>query len=751
VNLLTRLLVLLCACVGLAANAGGVFFPCPNGTPMKFAGAGSVALNYDRGNFGSRGNAQIAAIIDNARALWNNVGTSTVTISRGPDLALDVSTWADFAAPQGYTGLFPVFLDSTGAIIENLFGAGASNSVMSYTNIDGGYSDSEPCQTIRGYILLNGKASDVLGASDTALTVTVAREIGVLIGVGRTQLDTSQGLDYGKFPVMYPHTSRATADLHEDDIASVSALYPDASVNRTYGTVIGRFVLPDGTPVLGANLWTRNEATGALFSVVSDYLAQGDGAFKLLLPPGTYRLRAEAIDYDFWSVDHVGPHSMLRDSPSFQPPLYSGTTPMAPVTHSVQLNVVAGCSMDVTFRMDGSGGVNSTSCLPPVASELLDPAGVGISGPAAHFEWTAGVAVSERYLMVGTTRGGSDLYSGYQGSTLSRYLDNIPINGSTIYVRLMSYANGQWLTRDYSFVGPYIGCSPRFTNSYLTSPARDATFAGSTVTFTWTEGCDVTERYLAVASTEGGSDIYGAYQGNALSRTVTGIPTDGRTIYVAVSSWMGGAGWVTTFTTHKAYGSSSAPIVPAKSNLTTPAPGSTLSGSSVTFEWDAGTAVSERYLAIGSAAGASDLYSGYQGGALSRSVSALPTDGRAIHVTLSSWVNGGWQSSSAMYSAASGGAPPADPASVIISPAPNSLAGYPSATFTWTAGTGVTERYLMVGTTAGGSQIYAGYQGSALSRTVPAMPSGVNPIHVRLMSYIDGMWVVRSYMYIGVP
>jgi hypothetical protein len=77
--------------------------------------------------------------------------------------------------------------------------------------------------------------------------------------------------------------------------------------------------------------------------------------------------------------------------------------------------------------------------------------------------------------------------------------------------------------------------------------------------------------------------------------------------------------------------------------------------------------------------------------------------------------------------------------------------GYPAATFSWTAGTGVTERYFMVGTTRGGSEIYAGYQGAALSRTVFTMPNGGITIYVRLMSYIEGSWVVKDYTYLAEP
>jgi hypothetical protein len=101
--------------------------------------------------------------------------------------------------------------------------------------------------------------------------------------------------------------------------------------------------------------------------------------------------------------------------------------------------------------------------------------------------------------------------------------------------------------------------------------------------------------------------------------------------------------------------------------------------------------------------------------------------------------------------ASGGGGPPASPASDITSPAPSSTLAGTSVTFNWTAGTGVAERYLMVGTTSGGSNIYAGYQGAALSHLVSGLPTGGVTVYVRLMSYISGMWVINNYTYTSAP
>ncbi|MBK8571014.1 MAG: matrixin family metalloprotease [Nitrosomonadales bacterium] len=88
--------------------------------------------------------------------------------------------------------------------------------------------------------------------NDTTMKVVLAHEVGHLIGLDHTQLDNSQGLvtSYpSNYPLMYPIAYRNYASLHEDDIAAVSALYPDATLNSGYGQLTGSFVQVNGTPI----------------------------------------------------------------------------------------------------------------------------------------------------------------------------------------------------------------------------------------------------------------------------------------------------------------------------------------------------------------------------------------------------------------------------------------------------------------------------------------------------------------------
>ena len=722
----------------MAAHAGGPLGVC-NGQPVKYPGAGTVTLNYDQGGLHTRTKAQADALVSGAVALWTNVNTSSVTLARGSDLPVNVTS-ANFSSYWNThnDGLNPVIFDNDGLVIDALFGTNARNSILGVAG-SAWYNYGTHCEYAEGRAVLNG----YLNVSDTTMQVTIAHEIGHLIGLDHTQLDSTQGLTSSSYPLMYPIAYRSVISLHPDDIAAVTSLYPGSAVGSAYGTVSGSFTRADGTPVRGANIWAQG-STG-VFSVVSDYLMQSTGYFRLLLPPGTYTLRAEAISTEFTGGSSVGPYSDSLSDPSFQTPLYSGGVAMAPVTLGggtpTQITVTAGCAASVAFRITGTGSVSGDCGTATVMrSAITSPTpGSVLAGASVTFTWDAGSGVTERYLSVGTSPGAANIYGGYQGAALSRLVSGLPTNGSTVYVRLQSWINGAWQANDYAYTAATTVVPA--TPSTMTNPSPGWVFSAATETFVWTAGSGVTERFLSIGSTLGASDIYGAYQGAALSRTVPTLPTDGRTLHVRLSSWVAG-GWQSRDYTYTA----ATLVTNAPSLMTSPAQGSTLGSASVTFDWSAGSGVTERFLAVGSSLGASNIYGAYQGAGLSRTVSGLPTNGSTVYVRLMSWVGGGWQSRDYTYAASGAAAGP----SAITSPAQGSAFASSTVTFDWTAGSGVTERFLAVGTSAGASNLYGAYQGAGLSRTVSGLPTNGSTVHVRLMSWVGGGWQTNDYTYTAV-
>src|SRR4029079_5030610 len=71
----------------------------------------------------------------------------------------------------------------------------------------------------------------------------------------------------------------------------------------------------------------------------------------------------------------------------------------------------------------------------------------------------------------------------------------------------------------------------------------------------------------------------------------------------------------------------------------------------------------------------------------------------------------------------------------------------PIYTFGWTEGRKVAEYRLEVGTTLGGTQVFAGSFGLARSATVAGIPTDGREVFVRLKSRIGTKWYWRDYSY----
>ncbi len=102
-------------------------------------------------------------------------------------------------------------------------------------------------------------------------------------------------------------------------------------------------------------------------------------------------------------------------------------------------------------------------------------------------------------------------------------------------------------------------------------------------------------------------------------------------------------------------GSNNAQAAPT---ITSPTPGSTLTGSTETFSWaDGGSVVTEWWLYVGTSPGERDIYNSRSlGTATSDTVSVLPINGATLHVRLWFRINGEWKGTNFTYTAfASGG------------------------------------------------------------------------------------------------
>jgi hypothetical protein len=425
---------------------------------------------------------------------------------------------------------------------------------------------------------------------------------------------------------------------------------------------------------------------------------------------------------------------------------------------STPLAVVATCTLSIDFSPQPSTAIGASTPLSELVSltdnnlnqtgavqsvevsgteletqpaAITSPAsGTTLTGPAAAFSWNAGAGVTEYDLHVGTTGAGSYNVFGGAVTGQSKSVSGIPTTGATLYVRLYSLINGAWQHNDYT----YTEAKPA-ASSTITSPASGSTLTSSTVTFSWTAGLQVTQNLLHVGTTgAGSSNIFGgAVTGQ--SKSVSGIPTTGGTLYVRLYSQIPGAWQYNDYTYTE-----ESPAAPA--TVSSPMPGSTLTGSTVTFAWTTGSQVKQYSLHVGTAGvGSGNLFGGQVTGQ-SQSVSGIPTTGATLYVRLYSLIADTWDYNDYTYTEAS----PAAPATM-SSPTPGSTLTSSTATFSWTTGSLVKQYDLHVGTTGAGSDDVFGGVVTGQSKSITGIPTTGGTLYVRLYSLIADTWDYNDYTY----
>lgn len=128
-------------------------------------------------------------------------------------------------------------------------------------------------------------------------------EIGHLSGLGHSALGETELRDGGgrrviaseavMFPIAFAPGSIAQRTLKADDIAGISALYPDGEFSTALGSISGR-VTRDGQPIFGAHVVAFDPARR---SMVATFTLTADGRFSMGgLSPGPHVLRVEPLD-----------------------------------------------------------------------------------------------------------------------------------------------------------------------------------------------------------------------------------------------------------------------------------------------------------------------------------------------------------------------------------------------------------------------------------------------------------------------
>ena len=279
---------------------------------------------------GSITNSQGVDFVRSTLEQWE-IETATIRFAEGEQLPVDVdqSNYTPFITEPQEQGN-PVIFDRDGSIIDDLFGAGSSDSILGFANV------SAAGVNFRfGFVVLNGRRASLGTASQ--FRRVVIHELGHLLG-----LDHSQG-DLGIFrslqnllflPVMFPViVVSGPIGIRFDDRAWLSYMYPADGFREATGTIRGQILRRSGGGLSGANVvampievdgegqWTEQPA--GLVSVVSDFLLEGLGRFELPgLDPGSYVVFVEPIDSSFTEGSGVGPFEIRFDQ--FPKDYYNG-------------------------------------------------------------------------------------------------------------------------------------------------------------------------------------------------------------------------------------------------------------------------------------------------------------------------------------------------------------------------------------------------------------------------------------------
>jgi hypothetical protein len=272
------------------------------------------------------------------------------------------------------------------------------------------------------------------------------------------------------------------------------------------------------------------------------------------------------------------------------------------------------------------------------AAAITSPTpGSTLTGPSVTFQFS-GVGVTRYRLYAGTKGvGSSDVYSApaFPADTIPQAdVTNIPMGGATLYVRLYSLVNSAWSYSDYTFVE-----AGSVQPAVMTSPAGGSQISFGSVTFQWGLSPSASSYWMAIGTVGAGTaDIYNADPGKTGTVTIPNIPPGSGTVYVRLFSRIGGA-WQYTDSSYKETGAAQA------ATITSPAPGSALTGASATFQFS-GVGVTRYRLYLGTQGpGSFNIYTPAAFPAdqtTSVQVNNIPTTGGTLYARLYSLVNSAW-------------------------------------------------------------------------------------------------------------
>ena len=267
--------------VGTNASHGGgpleVFEP---GTPYVWLNQGrDIQFNPDQGALGTLSHADVLAQTSLAFDGWTGVASATISYAKGAELAEDIdeTNFGPFFFETGTAdGLSPIIYDADGEIFREVFG-GSAEFILGFASPE--VFDAQTGDILEVFSFLNGLPliSDAFPFSEEEMFGVQIHEFGHFSNLAHTVVNGQIALfdepagpePTAAFPIpddliyeiMYPFASLQTALVPQrEDIASLSAIYPEDTFGTDTGTIRGTIFDSEGSPITGVNVVARNVA-----------------------------------------------------------------------------------------------------------------------------------------------------------------------------------------------------------------------------------------------------------------------------------------------------------------------------------------------------------------------------------------------------------------------------------------------------------------------------------------------------------